>query len=549
MKIAVVQSNPTVGDCAGNAEAICAQIAVARRAGADLVVFPELAIPGYPPRDLLERPDFIEQNLRALDRVAKAATGIAVVVGYVARNPAASGRALHNAAAFVQNGQLVASQAKTLLPTYDVFDEHRHFAPATDYPIIPLHGWQLGLSICEDGWALHEDPTGRRLYAHDPMERLAQAGATLVINISASPFAVGKTALRQHLCEQVAQRFHVPLLYVNMVGGNDQLVFDGGSFLLNAKGQHVWSMPRFEEGQAVVDLDCLHRTPVAAASGAALPVVEEVYHALILGVRDYVRKCGFTQVLVGLSGGIDSAVVATLAAQALGPAAVTGIAMPSPYSSPASIEDAQQLAKNLGIAFRVMPVTSVYDAFRRQISGTRASLPPDVADENLQARIRGTILMTLSNRSGALVLSTGNKSELAVGYCTLYGDMVGGLALISDVPKTMVYELARWLNRERTMIPERTLSKPPSAELRPNQTDQDTLPDYAVLDQILKRYIEEQQSAKEIVAAGFDAALVRDITTRIDRNEYKRRQAAPGIQISSKAFGIGRRMPIAMGPL
>lgn len=544
MKIAVVQTNPLVGDCEGNADAICAEIDRAREAGATLVVFPELAIPGYPPRDLLERASFVERNLQALARVAHATTGIAAVVGYVERNPAPTGRALCNAAAWLCDGQLAGFQAKTLLPTYDVFDEHRHFAPATSSCVFPYRDWKIGLSICEDGWAAYEDPPGRRLYTNDPMEALMRAGATLIINIAASPFAVGKARIRQRLCQQVAARFRVPLLYVNMVGGNDQLVFDGGSALLNAHGECVWTMPRFTVAQAVIDASALlaRRAPVTPPD---LPIVGEVYQALRLGLHDYLRKCGFTQVLIGLSGGIDSAVVAAIAAQTLGPKSITGIAMPSPYSSAASLEDAEGLAKNLGIGFRVIPITSVYEEFRYQIGGSRVDTPPDLADENLQARIRGTILMTLSNRSGALLLSTGNKSELAVGYCTLYGDMAGGLALISDVPKMMVYELARWINRDGPVIPGRTCRKPPSAELRPGQTDQETLPEYAVLDQVLKLYIEERRSGEEIVAAGFDAIMVRDILARVDRNEYKRRQAAPGIQISHKAFGIGRRLPLA----
>ncbi len=542
MKIAAVQLNPTVGDCEGNARQIMAAMTWAKQQGADLVVCPELAVTGYPPRDLLERPAFIDRNLCALEAIVRASAGIAVVVGYVARNPNATGRALMNAAAFIHDGQLVASQAKTLLPTYDVFDEHRYFEPATEYQIIPFAGLRLGLSICEDGWAAHEVPTGRRIYAQDPMERLAHAGANLVINISASPFAVGKLATRQRLCQQAVQRFGYPILYVNMVGGNDQLVFDGGSFLLGRAGDVVWSMPRFAPAEAILDTALCDAAPLLLTPCSAM---EEVAQALVLGLRDYLRKCGFTSVLIGLSGGIDSAVVAALAVEALGAAAVTGVAMPSPYSSPESVEDAEALARNLHMPFRVLPITPMYDVFRRTLHGDSASAPLDVADENLQARIRGTMLMTLSNRTGAMVLSTGNKSELAVGYCTLYGDMAGGLALISDVPKTMVYDLAHWLNRKRTIIPERTLTKAPSAELRPGQTDQDALPPYPILDQILKQYIELHHSPEQIIAAGYDSTIVRDVVRRIDHNEYKRRQAPPGIQISEKAFGIGRRLPIA----
>ncbi|MBI4237972.1 MAG: NAD+ synthase [Deltaproteobacteria bacterium] len=541
MRYAIAQLNLTIGDFAGNTQRICEHIAWGRAQGADLIIFPELATTGYPPRDLLELPDFIAANLAALDQIRAAAQGIGVVVGYVARNPAAGGRALHNSAALLDNGQFVLSQAKTLLPTYDVFDEGRHFAPAQTHQVVAYRGKRIGLSICEDCWALYEPSNGRRLYAVDPMRQLYEGGAELVINISASPFSVGKVDLRRELLRRAAKAYGYPILYVNLVGGNGELVFDGHSMALNADGDVVWQGPRFAEARVLLS-DTELRGPATALLDP--PPIEQVFHALSLGVRDYFHKCGFTKAILGLSGGIDSAVVACIAAEALGPEQVMAVAMPSPFTRPESVTDAELLAHTLGIQFEVIPIGEAYAAFREQVGSGQPLEAPDLAEENLQARIRGTILMTLSNRRGALLLSTGNKSELAVGYCTLYGDMTGGMAMLSDVPKTQVYELAHFINRDRVVIPEHTLQRPPSAELRPNQVDADSLPAYPILDRILKLYIERQQGIEEIVAQGLDRQMVDDVVRRVHRNEYKRQQAPLGIKVTAKAFGMGRRFSI-----
>lgn len=542
MNIAICQINTTVGDFAGNTALICEHISWARGQGADLVLFPEMAVCGYPPRDLLDRASFVDANLAALNQVIAASQGLHVVVGYVARNDAPTGPWLFNSAALIADGRLVASQHKTLLPAYDVFDESRHFAPATGQCLFDVAGRRLGITICEDGWAHHEDWRGRRLYRQDPMRTLGEAGADLVVNISASPFCAGKVAVRHDLLAQAARTHGYPVIYVNLVGGNDQLVFDGGSFALNARGDVVWQMAQCAATRALID------DTVLTGSGIAVPSLapeEEICAALELGLADYLRKCGFSQVVIGLSGGIDSAVVAAIAVRVLGPAAVCAIAMPSRFSSPASVTDAQALAATLGMRCDVIPIDPLYEAFRQVVGSGQPADCPDLAEENLQARIRGTILMTHSNRTGAMVLSTGNKSEMAVGYCTLYGDMAGGLALLGDVPKTMVYRLAALLNRDREIIPQSILTKAPSAELRPNQTDQQTLPPYPLLDQILQLFIEEHQSVEEIVAHGLDRAMVEAVVARIDRAEYKREQAPPCIQVSRKAFGRGRRLPIA----
>lgn len=542
MKICVAQINTTVGDIPGNTAIILERIAAAKRLRADLVVFPELTITGYPPRDLLHTPSFVDANLAALDRIAHAAIGIGVVVGFVGRNTARTGRPVHNSAALLADGTIRHTQHKTLLPTYDVFDEARYFAPARTHDVVKFRGVRIGLSICEDCWYPYEFVEGRRLYAINPMAKLKAAGAQLVVSLSASPFTVGKAAIRTELLARAAMEFNYPIVYANLVGGNDDLVFDGRSVAMNARGRIVREGKLFADDLFAVTLDALRNsTPRRAREPAA---IAQVHDALVLGLKDYMAKCGFREVVIGLSGGIDSAVVAALAVAALGPHAVRGYSMPSPYSSEGSRRDAAAVAANLNIPCESLPIDAIYAVYRKALR-SEASHIPDLADENLQARIRGTLLMTMSNRTGAIVLSTGNKSELAVGYCTLYGDMVGGLALISDVPKTMVYALAAWINRDREIIPRAIFTKPPSAELRPNQTDQDTLPPYDVLDAILKAYVEEQHSIDEIVAAGFARPLVEAIIGRVNRNEYKRRQAAPGIKVTSTAFGLGRRFPIA----
>ncbi|MCK6455063.1 MAG: NAD+ synthase [Phycisphaerae bacterium] len=548
MRIALAQLNPIVGDLDGNTRRILAAIEESRGHGADLVVFPELVLLGYPPKDLLLKPHFIRRSQDALRQIASAARGVTALVGFAEPNPGPTGRSLFNAVAVCRDGRVVATHQKTLLPTYDVFDESRYFEPGARRAIETIsdadgRAVRVGISICEDMWV---DPAllPRSLYATDPAAELAQAGAELIINVSASPFVAGKDALRHELIRHHATRHGVPIVYVNQVGGNDDLVFDGASEVVHPAHGVVARARAFEEDLRVVD-------PWTAPRGddvLAYPdTLSSIYQALVLGTRDYVRKCGFSGVVLGLSGGIDSALTAVIAVDALGPGAVHGVAMPSRFSSDHSLADGRQLAKNLGIDFRIISIDSVHAQMEAGLRETFAGREPDIAEENIQARIRGNILMALSNKFGWLLLTTGNKSELAVGYCTLYGDMCGGLAVISDVPKTTVYELARWVNArgETPRIPERSIEKPPSAELRPNQTDQDTLPPYPILDAILKCYIEDLQSADEIVSAGFDPATVRDVIRKVDLNEYKRKQAAVGLKVTSRAFGSGRRMPIA----
>jgi len=540
MKIALAQVNTTVADFVQTVRKVGDFVERAKRAGAALVAFPEMVVTGYPPRDLVEVPHFIEHNLQALGDIAKLARGIDVVVGYVERNDRQGGKPLYNAAALCREGKIQGRYFKNLLPTYDVFDEGRYFQPGEEAPLWKVADRNLGISICEDSW---NDKMfwQKRIYARDPIEEQVKNGADLLINISASPFSLGKPQLRRDMLRALAVKYHVPLFYVNLVGGNDDLVFDGRSLAIRANGDLVAEAKSFEEDLLVVDLD-----EMAAGLVPAIDDTESVFQTLVLGLRDYVRKCGFKKTVLGLSGGIDSTLTAIIAAEAVGPENVVGVIMPSPYSSEGSRRDARLLARNLGIVLEEYPITSVYDSYRELFH--RRGEAPDLADENVQARIRGNILMALSNRNGYLVLSTGNKSEIAVGYCTLYGDMSGGMAVISDVPKTMVYELARYYQGKRAVIPEDVFTKAPSAELRPDQTDQDSLPPYDVLDRILKAYVEENKSEEEIVASaggGCDAQVVGDVIRRIKLNEYKRRQAAPGIKITSKAFGIGRRYPIA----
>lgn len=542
MRVAFAQMNTTVGAIAANTDLIIAKIAEARQAGAQLVLFPELAISGYPPMDLLDQPHFIDLNLQALQRIREATLGITAIVGFIDRNNSNQGKRLFNAAAVLQNQELRSVHYKTLLPTYDVFDEERYFESAPMVSVIELLGKRVGITICEDLWN-DSDFWTHRLYQDDPVEQLAKQGMELLINISASPFHVGKPALRMQMVQSLARKHGVPALYVNQVGGNDSLVFDGHSFCTNAEGEITWLGAGFQEQFAILDLP-VASPPQPVALATDMGMIEE---ALVLGVRDYLYKSGFRSVVLGLSGGIDSAITAAIAAKALGPDQVLGVAMPSQYSSEGSVTDAVALAKNLGIQYQEIPIKPMFDAFGQSLAPAFAGRAEDVTEENLQARIRGNLLMALSNKFGHLLLTTGNKSEMAVGYCTLYGDMCGGLAVISDLPKTWVYALAEHLNRDDEVIPRNTIEKPPSAELRPDQKDQDTLPPYEVLDAILQAYIEEQRSADEIVALGYERTTVEWVIRRINLNEYKRRQAPPGLKVTRKAFGPGRRFPIARG--
>ncbi len=541
MKIALGQINPTVGDFRGNAAKIIEFATRAKEQGASLVLFPELSVCGYPPRDLVERPWFVARNRETAESIASATRGIAVICGLVTAASAESGKSAMNSAALLKDGEIVFLQSKMLLPTYDVFDEMRNFAPAKSQLLFPFCGSQIALTICEDAWN-DKQFWNKRLYTFDPVEALVHAGGNLILNISASPFWVGKRELRRNMLASIARNRQVPVAMVNQVGGNDSLIFDGSSIALDRAGNVIAQAKSFEEDLVVFDSDQLAGDVHEQLEGGT----PSVYAALVLGTRDYVRKCGFRQVIVGLSGGIDSALTASIAADAVGPENVLGVGMPGPYSSPGSIKDARALAANLGIRFELLCITEIFESFRKELRKLFTGMKENETEENLQSRSRGTLLMALSNKFGALVLSTGNKSELGVGYCTLYGDMAGGLGVISDVPKTLVYRLAQYVNSRRPVIPQDTLEKPPSAELRPDQKDTDTLPPYEVLDAILEDYIEDNHSPEQIVADhGFDPEVVRRVVGMIERSEYKRQQAAPGLKISGKAFGYGRRFPIA----
>lgn len=544
MRITVAQLDPVVGDIKGNLAKIAQVLEVHRQDAPDLVVFPELFLVGYPPKDLLERDWFVLKAQAAIEELKKLSANYpqtGILFGAPLPTGRANGKGLHNAAVLLYRGQLRARAAKCLLPTYDVFDEARYFDPADQIQVVPFKGEKLGVHICEDAWTDPSLWTKRNLYTCDPIAILATQGATLFINISASPFTVGKEKVRYALIREHAQRYEVPFLYVNQVGGNDDLIFDGRSICLDRLGEPIAVWSSFAEEVRTIDTDW----PGAPGAYAPQEEIAAVHDALVLGLRDYMYKTGFSKAVIGLSGGIDSSVTCCLAVSALGCENVLGVSMPSPYSSRGSIEDARQLAANLGIRFQIIPITSVYQAYLDMLKEPFAGRAPNEAEENIQARIRGNILMALSNKFGYLVLSTGNKSELAVGYCTLYGDMSGGLAVISDVPKTMIYELAHYINRQRALIPQACIDKPPSEELKPNQTDQDTLPPYPILDQILYYYVEEGYSVDQIIARGFAAETVQWVARAVDRNEYKRKQAAPGLKVTTKAFGVGRRMPIA----
>ncbi len=540
MKIALAQINTTVGDLAGNERKIHDAYRRAVALGAELVVYPELATTGYPPRDLLLRPRFIEENLAVRDRLAAACGKTGMIVGYVGRNEKRPGREVTNSVALLHEGRMTATRAKTLLPTYDVFDEDRYFEPAPENAPFDFNNTTMGMTICEDVWN-DEDYWDERRYRRNPAAELARAGAEILFNSSASPWHLGKNGARRSMLSQLAIKTRRPVIYCNLVGGNDELIFDGGSMVFDPQGRLVAEGRRFEEDLLVVDLS----TAAAAIDLPEPPDEELVFRALTLGLRDYLEKCGFKSAVLGLSGGVDSAVTACLAVAALGAGRVQGISLPSQFSSPGSLDDARALARNLGIQYDVIPIQPPFLGVKEQLKGIFAGRPEDTAEENIQARLRGVILMALSNKFGSLLLTTGNKSEVAVGYCTLYGDMCGGLAVIADVPKTLVYRVARWINREREVIPEASLTKPPSAELRPNQTDQDSLPPYDVLDRILEDYVVRLKTPTEIIAAGIPEAAVRRVVRLIDLSEYKRRQAAPGLKVTTKAFGMGRRIPIA----
>jgi NAD+ synthase (glutamine-hydrolysing) len=537
MKIGFAQINVTVGDLRGNFEKIAAAYEQLAREGAEIVITPELAITGYPPQDLLFKSRFVPENLEVLAQLHARLRGPALVVGFVDLNQG-RGKPFHNAAALLEPGRPIQKTHKSLLPTYDVFDEDRYFEPARAVAPLNFRERKIGLTICEDIWTERYLP--RPFYDVDPVRTLVEGGAEIILNVSASPFSLGKPVVRREMISSLAAKYHRSIFYCNAIGGNDELVFDGNSIAINARGELLTQLPAFQDAIVIADSDAAPTAPVAPPE-----TVEELYAALSLGLRDYLAKCGFKTAVLGLSGGIDSAVVAAIAVDALGSSNVTGVCMPSQFSSRGSILDALTLAKNLGIECLRIPIADAFATFKAQFKDVFAGSAEDATEENMQARLRGMTLMALSNKFGHLVLSTGNKSELAVGYCTIYGDMAGGLAVISDVPKTMVYELARFINREREIIPESTITKPPSAELRPNQRDQDTLPPYDVLDAILRLYVEENLSVPEIVAQGFDEKTVRWIQRRVDCNEYKREQAAPGLKVTSRAFGVGRRMPIA----
>ncbi len=537
MKIGFAQLNPTVGDLQGNFDRIVQSYERLAAAGADLVLMPELAVTGYPPQDLVFKSRFVPENLEIVKQLHARVGNAALLVGFVDRNEG-RGRPFHNAAALLERGKPVRVAHKSLLPTYDVFDEDRYFEPAASVQPFECGGKKIGITICEDIWTEHYLP--RPLYDCEPTRRLIEQGAEIILNLSASPFTLQKPAIRYEMVATLARTYKRPIFYCNMVGGNDQLIFDGNSIAVDSSGGLIARLPAFKDHEQIVETES-----TAATEFREPPAPEQLFHALSLGLRDYLRKCNFKSAVLGLSGGIDSAVVAAIAADALGPENVVGVSMPSQYSSRGSIDDSKKLAANLGIKLLHIPIAETFALFKSQFKEIFSGLPENETEENMQPRLRAMTLMALSNKFGHLVLSTGNKSELAVGYCTIYGDMAGGLAVISDVPKTMIYELAHWMNREKEMIPSATIEKPPSAELKPNQKDQDTLPPYEVLDEILRLYVEDNLSARDIIGRGFDEKTVRWVQRRVDLNEYKREQAAPGLKVTSRAFGVGRRMPIA----
>jgi len=545
VKIGFAQLNPTVGDLRGNFDKIVHAYESLAAAGADLVITPELAVTGYPPQDLVFKSRFVPETLEIVKQLHQRVGRAALLVGFVDRNEG-RGRPFHNAAALLERGKPIRVAYKSLLPTYDVFDEDRYFQPAPKIEPFDWGGKKIGVTICEDIWTEHYLP--RPLYDCEPTRSLIEQGAEIILNLSASPFTLHKPAIRYEMVATLARTYKRPIFYCNAIGGNDQLIFDGNSIAVNASGKLIARLPAFREHEQIVDTEATSEIEFREQS-----TPEQLFNALSLGVGDYLRKCGFKSAVLGLSGGVDSAVVAAIATNALGPENVVGVSMPSQYSSRGSIDDANRLAENLGIKLLHIPIAETFAVFKRQFKEIFSGLPENETEENMQPRLRAMTLMALSNKFGHLVLSTGNKSELAVGYCTIYGDMAGGLAVISDVPKTMIYDLARWINsdsslragRQKEIIPSATIDKPPSAELKPNQKDQDTLPPYEILDEILRLYVEENLSARDVIAHGFNEKTVRWVQRRVDLNEYKREQAAPGLKVTSRAFGLGRRMPIA----
>ena len=537
MRIGFAQINTTVGDIRANQDRILLAYEKAVSLGADLVLTPELALTGYPPQDLVFKSRFVPETLESLEQLRKAVGTVPLLVGYVDFNPSKTGKPFVNACGILAKQEPVRKIFKTLLPTYDVFDEARYFDPAQNQVPIELLGTKIGITICEDIWT--DKYLKGDLYHQDPVSVLVSKGARAILNLSSSPYSVGKPALRRKMVSELAIIYRVPFFYCNAIGGNDELIFDGNSFAIDPSGNTIFQMAGFREDV------CVAKSSAEPLCPSDLSPEQEIYEALILGVRDYFSKCGFKTAVLGLSGGIDSAVTAAIAVAALGKENVVGVSMPSQYSSQGSLDDAANLARNLGIVRHVIPIKEPFEVLKNQFKEIFAGKAEDTTEENMQSRLRGLILMSMSNKFAHLLLTTGNKSELAVGYCTIYGDMCGGLAVISDVPKTMIYRLAHWINREAEIIPSSSITKPPSAELKPDQKDQDTLPPYDVLDKILKMYVEEQLSPEDIADRGFDPQTVRWIQRKVDMNEYKRRQAAPGLRVTSLAFGIGWRMPIA----
>lgn len=543
MRIAVGQVNPLIGDFRGNLEKMARMVDLARDEGCDLIIFPELSLVGYPPMDLLERPAFVDESIKCWEALARMSDAIGLIAGVVSRNNAGEGKPYHNSLLFLHKGRPVALIHKRLLPFYDVFYEERYFEPGKETGYVEWQGSRLGLTICEDIWN-RDGILPRRYYPFDPVEELKSKPLDILVNIAASPYFHGKMdRVIVPLLRGVAREVNAPIVFVNQVGGNDELIFQGRSMVCLPTGDIVAQARSFEEDMIVFDTNSLS----GDLREAYRDDVDEVIDALCLGLRDYMGKCGFGKVVIGMSGGVDSAVTACIAAMSIGPEKVMGVGLPGPYSSRESLEDAYEVAKRLGIEWAVVPITGLYDAVLLSMADMFSGMAPDVTEENIQARLRGLVLMAISNKFGRLLLSTGNKSELAVGYCTLYGDMNGGLALLGDVPKTFVYAIARRIKEKFGWIPERVITKPPSAELRPNQRDQDTLPPYELLDAILELYLEENRSIREIVSLGYDEKVVREIVSMVERNEYKRRQAPPVLKVTTKAFGLGRRIPIAHG--
>lgn len=542
MKIFICQINPVIGDFRYNSSLIIKAAEKAKISGCRLVVFPEMALMGYPPRDLLEKPAFIAANLKYLQTLSSAVEGIYILCGYVDRNPEKTGKPLINSAALLKDGYILSKGGKILLPSYDVFDETRYFEPAKESLMFDIDGKKIGVTICEDIWNIGDIEEAPR-YHIDPVAALKERGIDILINISASPFTLFKAGQRMSVLKASSHKYSIPILYCNQVGGNDDLIFDGSSMVFDRRGRLILRAKEFEPDSIIWDSD----RDYDELADRSVPEEESLLKGLVMGTRDYTKKCGFKKAILGLSGGIDSSLVAVIAQRALGRENVMGVSLPSPFTSDMSRECALKLAKNLRIDFREIPITGMFESFKSAMSPSFKGLKEDVTEENMQARIRGNILMALSNKFNALLLTTGNKSETATGYCTLYGDMNGGLAVISDVPKTLCYRMARHINREQEIIPDAIITRPPSAELRHDQKDQDSLPPYDILDAIVEAAIEKNFSLEEITAMGYDREVVKDVLRRIVFNEYKRRQAAPGLKVTSKAFGYGRRYPIARG--